>query len=42
MAASPPVRNPDCSAREINYTYNNGSSRILYDRGTKRPYPDVS
>lgn len=39
-ASLPDANKPDASAKAITVTYHDGSTRVIYDTGIERPYPD--
>jgi len=39
-ASLPDANKPDTTAEPITMTYHDGSSRVIYDTGIERPYPD--
>ena len=40
VASLPDATKPDATAEPITMTYHDGASRIIYDTGVERPYPD--
>jgi aerotaxis receptor len=40
VASLPDATKPDATAEPITMTYHDGASRIIYDTGIERPYPD--
>lgn len=40
VASLPDANKPDTTAEPITMTYHDGSSRVIYDTGVERPYPD--
>lgn len=40
VASLPDATKPDATAEPITITYHDGASRIIYDTGIERPYPD--
>ncbi len=40
MSSSLPAQAPSSDAKEVMHTYHDDTSRILYDTGVERPYPD--
>jgi aerotaxis receptor len=40
VASLPDATKPDATAEPITITYHDGASRIIYDTGVERPYPD--
>jgi len=40
VASLPDANKPDTTAEPITMTYHDGASRVIYDTGIERPYPD--